>query len=146
MTMYVTYVWPLSDLNKYPKIIAGGSSHVKNAVPIVALNCSGSVPCKLDGVTLTNAVQSEGCPGCPASPAVRVFSGTIKQLTVMNSQALGGNDCVNAENAPIGNWVSRSWGGWTMVGLGLPPPVSDDDANLTTMLGRIPSNLTASGL
>jgi hypothetical protein len=64
----------------------------------------------------------------------------------MNSQALGGNDCLNAQNIPIGNWVSRSWGGWTMVGSGLvrTPPPSGDHAN-QTMLGKVPSNLTASG-
>ena len=135
-------MWCSADLSKYPKIVEVGPKQLKNTVPIVSLNCSGehataTKPCKLDGVTLTSAVQSEGCPGCKPSPAVRVFSGSVAQLTVMNSQALGGNDCLDSKNLPVGNWVSRSWGGWTMVGEGHP-------ANADLKLATVASDLTAS--
>lgn len=136
----------MTDLSKYPNIATVGPKQLKNTVPIISLNCSNGLPhgawarpCKLDGVALTSAVQSEGCNGCDPPPAVRVFRGTVVGLTVMNSQSLGGNDVVNAENVPIGNWVSRSWGGWTMVGSALSPA----NVNLTGP-GAPPSNLTAS--
>jgi hypothetical protein len=84
-------------------------------VPVVSLNCSHTFPCQLNGVTLIGATMSMGCPGCSHSPAVRVFKGEVVGLTVETSQRLGGNDCLNAENLPVGQWVSRSWGGWAIV-------------------------------
>ena len=48
----------------------------------------------------------------------------------------GGNDCLNAENLPVGQWVSRSWGGWTVVGA----PITKRSVR------EVPSTLTAQGV
>jgi hypothetical protein len=129
-------------LDKYPKIVSGdhspGKSPLMNAVPIVALNCSHAFPCQLNGLTIISATQSMGCPSCAHPPAVRVFSGEVVGLTVESSQKLGGNDCVNDENVAVGQTVSRSSGGWTVVGAGLPAASCNASS--------VPANLTAQGV
>ena len=94
-------------LDTYKALTSGehvmpGSRVLENSVPVVALNCSQTFPCQLDGLAITSATMSMGCPGCAHSPAVRVFKGEVVGLTVENSQRLGGNDCLNAENLPVG--------------------------------------------
>ena len=94
-------------LDRYKALTSGprvmpGSRVLENSVPVVALNCSHTFPCQLDGLAITSATMSMGCPGCAHSPAVRVFKGAVVGLTVENSQRLGGNDCLNAENLPVG--------------------------------------------
>ena len=55
-------------LDKYPALVAGkntpGSNPLANSVPVVSLNCSRAHVCQLNGLTITSATQSMGCPGC----------------------------------------------------------------------------------
>ena len=53
----------------------------------------------------------------------------------MTSQKLGANDCVDEDNVPVGQWASRSWGGWTLVG----------KASASESASKVPSQLTAQG-
>ena len=126
-------------LDQYPALVAGkntpGSNPLANSVPVVSLNCSRAHVCQLNGLTITSATQSMGCPGCAHPPAVRVFSGEVVGLTVQTSQKLGANDCVDEENVPVGQWASRSWGGWTLVG----------KASASESTSKVPSALTAQG-
>ncbi len=39
----------------------------------------------------------------------------VRAVTVLSSQLTGGNDVVDERDRPIGSWVSRSAGGWTVV-------------------------------
>eukprot|EP01048_Picozoa_sp_COSAG05_P022954 COSAG05_NODE_4780_length_1375_cov_1.709248_2_plen_164_part_00 len=65
-------------------------------------------------------------------PAVRVWDGTVDSVSVFSSQLTGAADVLDANNLPVGAWVSRSGGGFTIVG----------NANDTALGNAI---LTASG-
>ena len=54
----------------------------------------------------------------------------------------GGNDCLNAENLPVGQWVSRSWGGWTIVGAAAG---AEAKPGTKTNLSSVAASLTAQG-
>lgn len=100
----------------YPALVAPGTYAKKNSglVPVVALNCSHVPGCHLDGVTITSGSQYGGATAKPA-PAIRVFSGTVKAVTVISSQLTGSLDVLDADNNPVGSWASRSGGGFTFV-------------------------------
>ena len=85
-------------------------------VGITSLNCSGesSGYCRLSGLTIISASGYEGAG--EHVPAVRVWDGTVDSVTVLSSQITGASDVLNAENIPVGSWVSRSGGGFTFVG------------------------------
>jgi hypothetical protein len=56
-----------------------------------------------------------GFSGKPA-PVIRVYSGNVNSVTVLSSQSTGSLDVLDAEDTPVGSWVSRSAGGFTFVG------------------------------
>ena len=49
-------------------------------------------------------------------PAVRVWDGYVESVTVLSSQLTGATDVLDCENRPVGSWVGRSGGGFTIVG------------------------------
>ena len=49
-------------------------------------------------------------------PAVRVWDGDVTAVTTFSSQLTGATDCVDGDNKPVGAWVARSGGGFTIVG------------------------------
>jgi hypothetical protein len=77
------------------------------AVPIVGLNASGS---RLDGVIITSSTTTES-----HAPAVRVYAGTLDSVTIFSGQLVGGYDCVDANDVPVGAFVTRSAGGLVVV-------------------------------
>ena len=104
-------------LSGYPALVPPGTTapHNGGLVPVVALNCSGAPGCHLDGVTISSAGQYGGATSKPA-PAIRVFSGQVNSVTVLSSQLTGSVDVLDAENRPVGSWISRSAGGFVFVG------------------------------
>ena len=101
----------------YPALVPPGTVANRNAglVPVVALNCSHVPGCHLDGVTISSAGQYGGATSKPA-PAIRVYSGSVTSVTVLSSQQTGSVDVLDAQNRPVGSWISRSAGGFTFVG------------------------------
>ena len=127
-------------LRQYPHLDSNCSRYSCNAlVGIVGLNCSNAHNCALDGVTMIATSGFEGASN--HAPAVRVWEGgdgkrsvnpaRVKGLTVMSSQLTGGNDALDAANRPVGSWVSRSAGGWTVVADGGGEAGPPNDARLT---------------
>ena len=103
---------------RYPDLVPPGAVAKKDSglVPVVALNCSTSVRgCHIDGITITSGSQYGGASSKP-SPAIRVYSGSVGSVTILSSQLTGSVDVLDAQNLPIGSWISRSGGGFTFVG------------------------------
>lgn len=119
---------------RYPALVPPGTVAARNAglVPVVALNCSGAPGCHLDGVTISSAGQYGGATSKPA-PAIRVYSGSVNSVTVLSSQLTGSVDVLDAENRPIGSWISRSAGGFIFVGHA--PKSTDSDMNAALTAG-----------
>jgi hypothetical protein len=86
-------------------------------VPMVGMNSSGS---RLDGFTLTAITTTEN-----HAPAIRVYAGTLNSVTIFAAQLTGGYDCVDANDVPIGAFVTRSKGGFTIVN----KPANSSDAS-----------------
>ena len=59
-----------------------------------------------------SSFEGAGHPG----PAVRIFKGEVDSVTILSPQLTGATDVVDASNVPAGAWVSRSGGGFTIVG------------------------------
>ena len=59
-----------------------------------------------------SSFEGAGHPG----PAVRIFAGAVDSVTILSPQLTGATDVVDADNVPAGAWVSRSGGGFTIVG------------------------------
>lgn len=110
-------------------------------VPIVALNCSICAArlckdgCKLSGLTLV-ATSAFPSVRARAAPAVRVFSGRVDSVTILSPQQSGSTDVVDAENIPVGSWISRSAGGFTVVGTTDKNATVAGNAALTATGGR----------
>eukprot|EP01044_Picomonas_judraskeda_P010439 COSAG03_NODE_1342_length_4292_cov_3.123242_6_plen_225_part_00 len=104
-------------------------------MPVVALNCSGVGGCHLDGVTISSGGQYGGATRKPA-PAIRVYSGTVNSVTVLSSQLTGSVDVLDAENRPVGSWISRSAGGFVFVGNALPGDAGGTGEATLTAGGR----------
>lgn len=117
---------------RYPVLVPPGTLAAKNdgLVPVVALNCSGVPGCHLDGVTISSAGEYGGATSKP-SPAIRVYSGTVNSVTVLSSQLTGSVDVLDAENRPVGSWISRSAGGFVFVGDAPQAESSSGEAALT---------------
>ena len=120
----------------------GKTGQCPGLVPVVALNCSGAVSCALDGLTI---IAASGYEGMGAHvPAVRVWDGTVTALTTFGSQLTGATDCVNGDNKPVGSWVARSGGGFTIVGTSNDSAVGN--ARLSAAGGDTHSNGNASDI
>ena len=57
---------------------------------------------RLDGITLTAITTTEN-----HAPAIRVYAGTLNSVTIFAGQLVGGYDCVDANDVPIGAFVTR---------------------------------------
>ena len=77
-------------------------------------------------------------------PAVRVWDGYVEGITVMSSQLTGATDVLDGENRPVGSWVARSGGGFTIVGTADDSAVGN--AQLTAHGGDTHSNGNASDI
>ena len=86
----------------------------RSPVPLVALNCSGNPGCELDGLTIIGSSGYEGSNG--PRTAVRIYSGTAIAVTVIDGGRTGSGDVRDANDLPAGSWLSRSSGGWVIVG------------------------------
>ena len=75
----------------------------------VHMGCSECLP------TLLNPLAERTC-----FSQVRVFSGRVDSVTILSPQQSGATDVVDADNIPVGSWVSRSGGGFTIVGTTSP--------------------------
>eukprot|EP01047_Picozoa_sp_COSAG01_P019266 COSAG01_NODE_1066_length_11878_cov_244.494949_11_plen_154_part_00 len=71
-------------------------------------------------------------------PAVRVWDGTVDSVTVFSSQLTGATDVLDGNNMPVGSWVSRSGGGFTIVGHS--NDTASANAELTASGGHTHSN------
>lgn len=71
-------------------------------------------------------------------PAVRVWDGTVDAVTVFDSQLTGAADVLDDTNTPVGSWVSRSGGGFTIVGTANDTELGN--AQLTASGGHTHSN------
>ena len=106
------YLQPYEEwLGPHPR--CGGGECIPKIVPVVAVNCSHP-HCRLDGFTLTSVSSGEGAGG--VAPAIRVFSGGLSGITIFSGQLSGSVDVVDAHNLPAGPYVSRSAGGFAIVG------------------------------
>ena len=109
--------------------------------PIVALNCSTCSGrlckdgCRLSGLTVI-ATSTYPSVRARAAPAVRVFSGRVDAVTILSPQQSGATDVVDADNIPVGSWVSRSGGGFTIVGTTNTNATVGGNAALTATGGR----------
>ena len=120
----------------------GKTGQCSGLVGICALNCSGIPDCKLDGLTI---IASSGYEGMGYHvPAVRVWSGDVTAVTVFGSQITGAADVVDETNTPVGSWVSRSGGGFTIVGTANDSAVGN--AKLSAAGGDTHSNGNASDI
>ena len=101
-----------------------------NYVPMVGLNATDS---RLDGITMTSFTTTEN-----HAPAIRVYSGTVESVSIFAGQLVGGYDCVDANDVPIGAFVTRSLGGFAIVN---KPP-----ANATGNIGSVATHETTHAL
>ena len=89
--------------------------------PVIRFNCSQPL-CFLDGVTL-ESVSISGCFDRP-NAAVQVVAGRVDSVLTLDSHKQGANDVLSwgtnhsdhSTWLPVGRWVSKSLGGWTIVG------------------------------
>jgi hypothetical protein len=95
----------------------------RSPVPLVALNCSGNTGCELDGLTIMGSSGYEGSNG--PRTAVRIYDGTATAVTVIDGGRTGSGDVRDANDLPAGSWLSRSSGGWVIVGDAAAPPPTD---------------------
>ena len=96
----------------------GGGECVPEVVPVVALNATPTAV--LDGFTMTAVSSGEGYHWGDASGAgslaIRVFEGGVSGVTILTGQLSGAADVRDYKDRPVGGWVARSAGGWTLVG------------------------------
>lgn len=93
---------------------ANRTSQCPGLVGVVSLNCTHVPGCTLSGLTM---IATSGYEGAGAHvPAVRVWQGKVDSVTILSSQLTGATDVVDGDNVPVGAWVSRSGGGFTIVG------------------------------
>ena len=92
----------------------GKTGQCPGLVGVTSLNCSGARGCKFSGLTMISASGYEGAGA--HVPAVRVWDGDCDSVTILSSQITGASDVLDGDNVPVGSWVSRSGGGFTMVG------------------------------
>eukprot|EP01052_Picozoa_sp_SAG31_P026775 SAG31_NODE_2453_length_5662_cov_161.116442_3_plen_288_part_00 len=140
------YMRPYPKLTKSSVQCEGKSDGCPGLVAVTALNCSGALGCRFSGLTIISASGwsyavhilvnvHQPCiithPTCTCMghcalagsegmgyqvPAVRVWDGTVDSVTVFGSQLTGAADVLDGDNRPVGSWVSRSGGGFTIVG------------------------------
>jgi hypothetical protein len=103
--------------------------------------------CALDGVTMIAASPlGAAFNSYHIGHAVRVFNGSVRSITILNSGHTGGLAVVDAAGVPFGSYVSKSAGGFVFLGeetapLGaglLPSEVSPNSlypGNLTNVRG-----------
>ena len=105
----------LSDMVKGCPDVAPPPPDCRSPVPVVSLNCSGAGGgCALDGLTIIASSGYEGGGG-PLT-AVRVFSGTVTAVTILDGMRTGAHGVLDAENRPVGSWVGRGEDGFVIVG------------------------------
>ena len=69
----------------------------------------------------------------------------MRGITILSSQLTGGNDVVDERDVPIGSWVSRSAGGWTVVAEEEAPSAGAKAREHNETLPFAESRLTAQG-
>ena len=109
----------------FPDLVTPGTFALANdgLVPVVSLNCSGVPGCHLGGVTITAASEYGGATK-KASPAIRVYGfgspghdcAMVNSVTIESAQMTGSVDVLDDTGMPVGEWISRSAGGFTFVG------------------------------
>jgi hypothetical protein len=122
LTLVATSVYPSARARAAPAVLVGekqtpgsrGSLEPPGPLPThlhtVYMGCSECLP------TLLNCPQAERT----CFSQVRVFSGRVDSVTILSPQQSGTTDVVDADNIPVGSWVSRSGGGFTIVGTTSP--------------------------
>ena len=87
-----------------------------NLTSVVHLNCSQPM-CTLDGVVMMGvAAYGEGYNDFHVGPAVRVFAGLVRSVTLLDSAHLGAVAVVDAHGVPTGSYVSKTGGGLVLLG------------------------------
>eukprot|EP01045_Picozoa_sp_COSAG04_P038064 COSAG04_NODE_10018_length_812_cov_1.983170_2_plen_100_part_00 len=83
---------------------------------MIQLNCT-QPDCTLDGVTIVGA-SADGSPynHYRVGHAVRVFAGHVRSVTVLDSSHSGAVDVVDGHGTPFGSFVSKTEGGFLLVG------------------------------
>ena len=86
-----------------------------NKQPVVSIDCP-SVPLGGTSCVLGNLVINSAQQGVGDHPAVRVIRGQVHGVTLDNPGFDGALDVRDGNDIPAGEYVSRSMGGYTLVG------------------------------
>ena len=88
----------------------------QNLTSVIHLNCSQPM-CTLDGVVMMGAAAyGEGYNDFHVGPAVRVFAGLVRSVTLLDSAHLGAAAVVDRRGVPTGSYVSKTGGGLMLLG------------------------------
>jgi hypothetical protein len=86
----------------YPSYMGGAWT------PAVSINCSMQ-DCAINGLVMAGVDTSES-----HAPAVRIYAGQVNPATIFSNTLMGGQDILDAQDAPAGGYVTRSVGGFTI--------------------------------
>jgi hypothetical protein len=105
---------------------AGTNKDSANTTAVVTVNCSQTM-CNLDGFTISGAAAlGMGYDHGHIGPAVRVYAGGVRSVTLLDSAGTGSLEVVDAAGLPAGSFASKSPGGFLLVS----PAANTTDASL----------------
>ena len=132
------------DADSVPAVFHPADTHA-NTTAVVTVNCSQPM-CNIDGFTLSGAAAlGMGYDQGHIGPAVRIYAGGVRSVTLLDSAGTGSLEVVDASGRPAGSFASKSPGGWLLVA----PAANSSGASLlatdVSPNGGLPSTSRGSG-
>ena len=113
------------DADSVPALFHPADTHA-NTTAVVTINCTQPM-CRLDGITMSGAAAlGMSYDHSRIGPAVRVYSGGVRSVTLLDSAGTGSMDVVDAAGQPAGSSLSKIPGGLRLVA----PAANTTDASL----------------
>ena len=113
------------DADSVPALFHPADTHA-NTTAVVTINCTQPM-CRLDGITMSGAAAlGMSYDHSRIGPAVRVYSGGVRSVTLLDSAGTGSMDVVDAAGQPAGSSLSKIPGGLRLIA----PAANTTDASL----------------
>ena len=111
-----------------------------NLTSVIHLNCSQPM-CTLDGVTMMGAAAyGEAYNSFHVGPAVRVFAGKVRSVTLLDSSHLGAVSVVDRNGVPTGSFVAKTGGGLILLGYDTTSKDEHDPDDATLIVSHVSPN------
>ena len=92
------------DADSVPALFHPADTHA-NTTAVVTINCTQPM-CRLDGITMSGAAAlGMSYDHSRIGPAVRVYSGGVRSVTLLDSAGTGSMDVVDAAGRPTGSFT-----------------------------------------